>query len=403
MSLFNPIHREHVQDLIEAYKPHYSLAADFYRSEEVFAADLERILFRSWIYAGHISQIPETGSYFLVEFGQESIIVARDEQAKIHGFANVCRHRGSRICTEQHGKVRAFVCPYHAWTYELDGRLRTKRAMPADFDQSQHGLRPVNVEIFEGLIFINLDEKAPSLKDSLTVLERSFRIYELENTKVACQRTYSVEANWKLAIENFMECYHCAPAHRDYSRIHALKSPKDNAALRPGMLKKAENLDYSIDSVDQSGPIAKDAIQYFYVRNALYEPYLTGSRDGQALAPLLGKVKGYDGGVADIQIGPISYGILYADHAVLYRFLPMGVQRTDMDIIWLVRSEAEEGRDYDLEELTWLWDVTTEADKTIILNNQRGVNSKFYQPGPLSEMEIFTTGFIQWYLAQLKR
>lgn len=390
-----------IRGLIDGYQPHHSLCAEFYTSEDIYRAEVEHIFCRSWMYAGHISQLPKPGCYLLVDFDRESLIVVRDKRDGIRGFANVCRHRGSKICTEPYGKVNAFVCPYHAWTYEFDGSLRSRRAMPVDFDPEQHGLKPVKVGIFHGLIFVNLNADASDLPVVLKPLEPGFKPYELENTKVACQRTYSVAANWKLTIENFMECYHCAPAHTEYSKIHALKSPRDTEALRPGMLVQAEKLGYCVDHIDNSRSCTRDEVQYYYVRHALYEPNLTGSRDGKAVAPLLGGIGDYGGGVADVQIGPVSHGVLYADHAVLYRFLPMGVQKTDMDVIWLVNAGAEEGRDYSVDELTWLWHVTTEADKTIILNNQKGVNSRFYQPGPLSDMEKFTTGFIQWYLAKL--
>jgi Rieske 2Fe-2S family protein len=263
-------------------------------------------------------------------------------------------------------------------------------------------LKSIACQVFHGLIFINLAENPADLVDGLSRVDASYGIYELENTKVACQETFPVAANWKLVLENFMECYHCAPAHAEYSQCHALKSPDDNAALRPAMLEDAARLGYKIDSIDNSQSSVDESVQYYYARNALYPPNVTGSKDGKPLAPLLGKIKEYGGGVADIQIGPVSFGIYYPDHAVLYRFVPRGVQQTDMDIIWLVHNQAQESKDYDLEDLTWMWRVTTEADKTIILNNQKGMNSRYYEPGCLSEMETYTSGFDQWYLAQIK-
>ena len=388
-------------DLIAGYRPDFSLEAGFYASHAVYQKDLEEIFFRHWIYAGHLSQLPETGCYFLMELGRESIIIVRDRGGIIRAFANVCRHRGSRVCTEPAGKVGAFVCPYHAWTYGLDGRLRSRRAMPADFEPAQNGLKPVRCEVFHGLIFINLDEDAPDLLDGFSAVDSSYAIYELENTKVARQERYGVEANWKLAVENFMECYHCTPAHAEYARCHTLTSPADNEALRPAMLEQAARLGYRVDSVTSPQSAHKGAVQCYYARNALYPPNVTGSRDGKPLAPLLGKIGEYGGGVADVQLGPVSFGILYADHAVLYRFVPRGVQATDMEIIWLVNKDAEEGVDYDLDELTWLWRITSEADKKIIMNNQQGINSRFYEPGRLSAMEAYTTDFIEWYLAQI--
>ena len=382
------------------HKPGCALPAEFYTSAAVYARDLETILFRSWIYAGHVSQLPAVGSYFLVELGSESFIVVRSADDAIRAFANVCRHRGSRVCLESSGQVRAFVCPYHAWAYELDGRLRSRRAMPEGFDPAGYGLKTVRCEIFQGLVFISLDADVPDLATGLEPVAPAYAIYDLENARVAHQDTYTVDANWKLTIENFMECYHCAPAHVEYARCHTLKSPKDNDALRPAMLEAASELGYETGGYDNSMP-RDGSVAYYYQRNALYDPNVTGSQDGRPVAPLLGSIPDFGGGVADVQIGPVSYGIFYPDHAVLYRFQPRDVQKTDMDIVWLVHKDAEEGRDYDRASLTWMWEVTTEADKTIILNNQRGVNSRYYEPGPLSEMEEFTARFIDWYLSEI--
>jgi Rieske 2Fe-2S family protein len=134
----------------------------------------------------------------------------------------------------------------------------------------------------------------------------------------------------------------------------------------------------------------------------LLNGHVTGSPDGRPVAPLLGDLEGYDGAGADIQIGPVSFGLLYADHAVLYRFTPRAPQKTDMEVVWLVNSNAREGVDYDLEKLTWLWRVTSDADERIILNNQKGVNSRFYEPGPYSGMEGYADGFAQLYLSWIK-
>ena len=376
-----PPARPGLAELIAGHRPGFSLDAGFYTSAAVYQKDLTEIFFRHWIRVGHISELPEPGCYFLFELGGESCILVRDRGGEIRAFANVCRHRGSRICTEPAGRVAAFVCPYHAWTYGLDGRLRSKRAMPADFEPAHYGLKALRCGVFHGLIFINLDATAPDLADCLKAVDASYEIYDLENTKVACRETYPVAANWKLAVENFMECYHCAPAHTEYARCHALQSPEDNAALRPALLREAAQLGYRTATVSSTESPDKAAAQYYYARNALYAPFLTGSRDGKPLAPLLGRIGDYGGGVADLQVGPVSFGLLYADHAVWYGYLQSSG-----------RSSAD---------ITWLWRVTSEADEKIINDNQKGVNSRFYEPGPLSDMEEFTAGFIRWYLGQI--
>ena len=139
-----------------------------------------------------------------------------------------------------------------------------------------------------------------------------------------------------------------------------------------------------------------------YDRYPLIRDHLTGSDDGQPVAPLLGSISGYDGGATDLQVGPVLFGLMYCDYVVLYRFSPLSIDSADCDITWLVRGDAEEGRDYDRDRLTWLWDVTTHADKAIIERNQQGVNSRYYVPGPLSAMENYTWKFLSWYLQTLR-
>ncbi|HUD97845.1 MAG TPA: SRPBCC family protein, partial [Woeseiaceae bacterium] len=140
---------------------------------------------------------------------------------------------------------------------------------------------------------------------------------------------------------------------------------------------------------------------YGYSRTALFEGYKTGSRDGSPIAPLLGKLKDYDGGASDFTFGPFSFLLAYSDHVVGYVFKPVDHGHCACEITWFVRSDAVEGKDFDMEELMWLWDITTYADETIIVNNWKGVNSRYYRPGPFSRMERMENRYVEWILQQL--
>ena len=142
---------------------------------------------------------------------------------------------------------------------------------------------------------------------------------------------------------------------------------------------------------------------YGYSRTALFSKYKTGSRNGGPVAPLLGKLKDYDGGGSDFNFGPFSFMLAYSDHVVAYVFTPTGHKSSKCEIYWMVRGDAQEGRDYDVDELTWLWDVTTISDKEIIVNNSKGVHSKYYEPGPFSGMEKEENSYIEWILQELQR
>lgn len=395
---------QYLADLIAEQDPRRPLEQSFYSEPEIYERDLEHVFMRSWLYVCHLSQIPSAGDFMLFEVGGESVIVVRNQDGEVQGLINVCRHRGSRVCVEKKGHAKVFVCPYHAWSYDLDGKLRAARYVADDFDKAEHGLKRVHVEVFHGLVFINFSREPASLDRARAELEDVVRPYQLEQTKVAHSETYSVDANWKLAMENYMECYHCAVAHPEYSRSHSLQLPPELVADQYAeMLSHANEVGLSRETVKVCGanvePFGTDS---FYCRQPLLGDYKTGSEDGEPVAPLLGTIKGYDKGAADLQVGALNFLLLYSDHAVVYRFTPTAPQRTEMGVSWLVREDAEEGVDYDINRLTWLWHITSKADKEIINLNQQGVNSRFYEPGPYSTMEGATSQFIEWYLAAIK-
>ncbi len=168
------------------------------------------------------------------------------------------------------------------------------------------------------------------------------------------------------------------------------------------MLDKMESCGVKKISIDFLDTGARPGeVSFAYSRTALFEGYLTGSEDGQPVAPLLGKFTDYDGGASDFTIGPFSFMLAYSDHVVVYVFTPTGKDGSNCEIYWLVRGDAEEGKDYDVDKLVWLWDITTAADKKIIVNNSKGVHSRYYQPGPFSGMEGAEKIFIDWILQEL--
>jgi len=139
----------------------YSFDQEFYASDTVFKADFDEIISQKWLLAGHVSRIPNKGDYFLFRVGNEQIIVIRENADSVRAFFNVCRHRGSTICQSESGNAPRLVCPYHAWTFGLDGRLISARLMPEDFDKAENSLFACHIRVFLGLIFINMNEDEP--------------------------------------------------------------------------------------------------------------------------------------------------------------------------------------------------------------------------------------------------
>jgi Rieske 2Fe-2S family protein len=297
------------------------------------------------------------------------------------------------------------VCRYHGWTYALDGSLRGAAHMAGEFDRERYGLKRLHTQVFMGLIFINFAADPPPFSNIEKDMAEPLRPYGLDRTRIAHRQNYPIAANWKLTVENYCECYHCAPAHPEYSVGHGRAVPAGEfAELLAQVLSRAETVGLTRHEVRRSWLDAGGVgIERSFERYPLLRGHLTGSRDGQPLAPLLGTLRGFDGGATDLHLGPVTFGLAYCDHVVLYRFTPRAQHATDCEITWLVHEDAEEGKDYSVAELTWLWDVTTIADKMIIERNQAGVDSRFYAPGPLSQMEDFTRSFIHWYVDTMRR
>ena len=377
----------------------------YYTDAEIYQREIEDIFLRSWIYAGHVSEIPQTGDWFVFELADESVIITRGKENELNALVNVCRHRGSRICLQSRGCSKRLVCRYHGWSYELDGRLSHAAYMGDGFDKSEISLKRLHVEVLEGMIYINFsDHPAPFdlLRNAMT---ECLLPYRLDNARVAHRQSYPIKANWKLSLENYSECYHCAPSHPEYSKGHSLARPWEHRLdLQEEVLSRAGACGLSDQEFCQINLQAEGfGADYAYERHAMWQGHVTGSEDGQPVAPLMGTISAYDGGATDFQIGPVTFALAYCDHVVIYRFTPVSLDRSECDISWLVNGDAEEGKDYDVEKLTWLWDVTTAADKRIIENNAAGVKSRFYRPGPLSIMETRTGMFIDWYLDTIGR
>jgi Rieske 2Fe-2S family protein len=389
--------------LIDKQVKGFSLQQEFYQDPAIFERDISRIHLRRWFCVGHVSRIPNRGDYFVFDVANESFIIVRDRDDEIHALANVCRHRGSQVCYEKEGSSKVFVCPYHGWSYNLDGSLRAGRLFESDLDKSLYGLKRLHVRIIQGAILVCCADDPPDLSEAEQVLGTALGYYDWANAKVAHRACYSVDANWKLATENYLECYHCDPAHPEFARIHSTGTAfVERRELRSKAHRRASLMGVSIPEMFSWPASASNGEGVSCYEDSFLEGFVTGSEDGKAVAPLMGDFTDYDGGFTYAEVGPSSYFLAYPDHGVMYLFVPKDTQKTDMEIVWLVRDDAREGEDYDFSRLIWMWDVTSIADKRIIDHNQKGVNSNFYRPGPYHPMEEQLISFVEWYLKEIR-
>jgi phenylpropionate dioxygenase-like ring-hydroxylating dioxygenase large terminal subunit len=390
---------------IRNHRPGHALARSFYTDPAIFEHDIERMLLRHWFCAGHISSIARTGDYLVIDLGPESVIIVRTAAGEVRALLNVCRHRGSRLVSGRSGKANSsrLTCPYHAWTYDLDGQLLAARQMPESFRRADMSLRTLPIRIMEGLIFTTFAKNPLDLDGAAQALTHSAGVHGWASAKVAHREMYSIRANWKLAVENYMECYHCIPAHPEFAKRHVYARPGEmNEALERAGRTRAQALGIVVPDVDQYGCAAAAGGESVAVmRSALHDGIVSATDDGRSVARLMGAFSASDGNSTYFDIGPISDFLAYPDHGVIYRFIPRTVDLTEMEVLWLVHNEAVEGVDYDVERLTWLWKTTSAEDKKIVEMNQAGVNSRFFEPGPYSLQETYAGRFVDWYLQEL--
>ncbi|MUL49411.1 aromatic ring-hydroxylating dioxygenase subunit alpha [Mycobacterium sp. CBMA293] len=343
---------------------YFSLPQEYYVSEEWYRRDLEVVLRPKWLFAGHTSTIPNAGDYFLFHLGDDSFIIIRQDDGSTRALANTCRHRGSPICLDQTGQgKKRLTCPYHAWSYGLNGDLRVAPRMQSNLDKSQYGLKQAAVEVWNGMIFV-----CAGVADPVPLAERmrdmDLSPWKLEDSRVAADETFDIPVNWKLVTENFWECYHCSIAHPELCAVY------DPNASAPEVEEPDPAADLS-DYVRSAADTLRPGVRSYT---------LTGER---AVARPLGDAQ---------QLPPEHDSLMFAfpnfntvaiqDYFLTFSWLPRGPQLTQFRATWSVHKDAVEGRDYDLENLKALFRVTALEDIALATMSRAGVNSSTYEPGP---------------------
>jgi Rieske 2Fe-2S family protein len=385
------------------------LERDFYTTPGVFDADLSRIFHRHWLFAGYAFEVARPGDFLTYRIGTESIVVVRGQDGEIRAFHNVCRHRGSRICKTEHGNAHRLVCPYHRWTYELDGALVPDTRREFGVPKEQLSLKPVPVVDAGGLLFFSLGDPPPDFSDALATVRRKLRPHALHRAKIAHQIDYVVKANWKIVFENNRECYHCPPNHKEYNSA-AYDVQRDMALLDPTLQPEMDAIvaranarfrSLGLDEGDAMSTMTGAAFRCH--RTPVMEGAVTQSMDGKPLCDrLMGDIKEWDSGTLRTTLFPNFWQHTNCDYAAAARLTPLGPDETHVRGYWLVDGAAVEGRDYTLDRLLPIWDITNRQDWVICADQQLGVSSRAYTPGPFSLVrERNVAHFLDWYLGEL--
>lgn len=334
--------------------------------------------------------------------------------SRFRAFHNVCRHRGARILTEELGSVGNIVCPYHYWTYGVDGALRHVETPPADFDPSCFSLRPVHARSVAGLIFLCLAEEPPSDFDEVAQhIEAYIGPHKLAQAKVAHRVDLLEKCNWKLTMENNRECYHC-DGHPELNETIFPVYGYEEGDLPPNRRAAFERLQKawpeSIATYTRLG-LPYDTIEELDTRPSGFRIYreptdLAGESftpDGKAaVSKLLTDFPTAKLGRVGLHLQPNAWFHVLSDHAVAFAAYPIAPDKTLVRSIWLVNADAEEGVDYDLDVLTRTWLATNTQDASFVERAHLGATSPAYLPGPYNPSEYQVEMFINWYIKALR-
>ncbi|MEQ3554429.1 aromatic ring-hydroxylating dioxygenase subunit alpha [Pseudonocardia nematodicida] len=384
-----------------ARTPGWSLPQSAYTDPDVFRADLDLVFGTGWLFATHSCEVREPGEFVTVTVGDESVIVVRGADGVLRGHHNVCAHRGSRVALEPRGCVKALVCPYHQWVYDLDGSARSARLMGPDFQASRYRLAPVAVREVAGLVFLCLADQPPDFDAFAAALAPQLGPHGLDRARVAVRDTYTVRANWKTIVENNRECYHCQGNHPEFLLSNYQLGAHGDVRTNP---RYDRALGEAYDRWTRQGLAPAevsfpDGEWYRISRLPLRDGFLTETLDGRPVGPLLGDLTDPDAGSLRIIGLPNMWAHANSDYAVTTRLTPVDAATTEIEVAFLVPSEAT---DVDEEALTAVWRSTSEQDWELCENNYAGIRSRAYRPGPLSDVvESSVEAFVDWYLTRL--
>lgn len=391
--------------LLSQHQSGNSLPQPFYTSADIYDADLNAIFYQEWLFALPACQLEKAGSYERIKIGAYDVIVMRDGTGVVRAFHNTCRHRGSILCRASQGRVAKLTCPYHQWTYDLDGKLLWARDMGADFDPSQHGLKPVHCRDVAGLVYICLAEVAPDFDTFADIVRPYLGVHDLSNAKVAFQSTIIENGNWKLVWENNRECYHCAGNHPDLCRTYP-EDPAITGVTAGGTFPEmVENHFTRMEGAATPSrfKMADDG-QFRVARMPLLDGAESYTVSGKiAVKKRLGQVPFLDAGTLLMFNYPTTWNHFLTDHSITFRATPISPTESAVTTTWLVHKDAVEGVDYDLENLTRVWVNTNDEDRRVVEDNQQGINSPAYTPGPYSTThEDGVMQFVDWYLDKMR-
>ena len=362
--------------------PHrLTLPASFYRDPGHFRREVEHFFFSKWIYAGRAEEIANPGDFVLRDVVGESVILLRDDERHLRAFYNVCRHRGTRLCEATQGSLRGSIqCPYHAWTYDLRGRLIGAPHMDEieGFRRGDYSLASCAVDTWDGHLFLRLtpaSAPAPaSLAEQFGPLMARFRPWRMEELRLVHRTVYDVNANWKLVVQNYNECLHCPVLHPLLNQMHHYLGA-DNAPSEREYCGGTMGFKPGVETLSVDGQLRRH--------------YLPGLGDDERAL------------VSYFAIYPNLLLTLHPDYMVTVALWPKAPDRTELVCEWHFHPDEIARPDFVSADAVEFWETTNREDWHVSELAQAGIASRAYAPGPYSNRERLLWDFDQVVLAEL--
>lgn len=353
-----------------------TLPAPYYTDQSHYQREMEALFLRMWICAGRVEQVARPGQYIVRDVVGESVIITTNGAGQVSAFYNVCRHRGTKLCAEHEGSFgRSIQCPYHAWTYDLDGRLIGAPHMDEvpHFDKADYPLHRVHAEVWDGHIFINLSRDTPvPLRSQLADLPAKFTQWRMDELRLGHRTVYDVQANWKLIIQNYNECLHCPNLHPALNKLsHYLSG--ENEPLQAGYMGGRMDLRPGVDTLTMDGTCSR--------------------------APLPGLTPEDARRVYYYAIFPNMLLSLHPDYMMVHTLWPQGPGRTINVCEWHFHPEEMARPGFDPRDAVEFWDLTNRQDWHVCELSQAGIGSRAYTPGPYSNREDLLYAFDRMIVA----
>ena len=354
-----------------------TLSARYYCDPAYFAAEMEQLFFRRWFAAGHVSSIEQPGDYFLCQLGAESVIVTRNDEGLVQAFFNVCRHRGTRLCEAATGHLQDRIqCGYHAWTYDLSGKLLAAPRMQdlPGFRREEYALRKVNVDVWDGHIFLNFADRPPPLRHQLHDLPEKFSAWRMHELRSTHRIVYDVTANWKLLVLNYNECLHCPVLHPMLNRLTnylAAENEVPHAAYIGGSMGFRDD----VETMSVDGRRRRD-----------YLPGIAGDDRER---------------VCYYVVYPNLFLSLHPDYVLTHTLWPEAPNRTRIVCDWFFHPDQIASAGFSADDVIEFWDVTNREDWHITELSQQGIGSRGYTPGPYSDREALLHAFDRWVVTEM--